>query len=162
MCDYSLHLFPNRLGADGEELVVHRFGGASLGLACPSDLPVPQSATECGGRSRWARIKSWFQRPLWEADKRVCAVCIPPGSRLIVRDIPKTLQRELAVEETEHVTFTQISAEINTYRDAIRFQNGRQLLLQRLREGQRITVVSLSPAVEDDVLVDADARLANL
>ncbi|HTS49138.1 MAG TPA: hypothetical protein VMH05_14405 [Bryobacteraceae bacterium] len=162
MCDYSLHLFPNRLGADGEELVVHRFGGASLGLASPSELPVPQSATESGGRSRWARIKSWFQRPLWEAEKRVCAVCIPPGSRLIVRDIPKTLQRELGVEETEQVTFTQISAEVNTYRDAIRFNNGRQLLLQRLREGQRITVVSLSPAVEDELLVDTDARVANL
>ncbi len=162
MCDYSLHLFPNRLGADGEELIVHRFGGASLGLASPSDLPVPRSATNCGEPTRWARIKSWFQRPLWEVEKRVCAVCIPPGSRLILRDIPKTLQRELGVEETEHVTFTQISAEVNTYRDAIRFSNGRQLLLQRLREGQRITVVSLSPVVEEDVLVDTDARLANL
>src|SRR5579863_1272938 len=139
MCDYSLHLFPSRLGVDGEELVVHRFGGASLGLASPSDLPAPVGATTCGGRSRWARIKSWFQRPLWEAEKRVPAVCIPPGSRLILRDIPKTLQRELDVEETEHVTFAEISAEVNTYRDAIRFRNGRQLLLQRLREGQRIT-----------------------
>ena len=161
MCDYSLHLFPNRLGADGEELVVHRFGGASLGLASPSDLPAPQCSATCAGRSRWARIKSWFQRPLWEAEKRVPAVCIPPGSRLILRDIPNTLQRELCVEETEHVTFTQISAEVNTYRDAIRFRNGRQLLLQRLREGQRITVVSLSPAVEDDILINAEARVAN-
>jgi len=160
MCDYSLHLFPSRLGADGEELVVHRFGGASLGLASPSDLPAPQGATTCGERSRWARIKSWFQRPLWEAEKRVPAVCIPPGSRLILRDIPKTLQRELDVEETEDVTFTQISAEVNTYRDAIRFRNGRQLLLQRLREGQHITVVSLSPAVDEDVVVETDVRFA--
>lgn len=161
MCDYSLHLFPSRLGVDGEELVVHRFGGASLGLASPSDLPAPPGGTTCGGRSRWARVKSWFQRPLWEAEKRVPAVCIPPGSRLILQDIPKTLQRELGVEETEHVTFTQISAEVNTYRDAIQFQNGRQLLLQRLREGQRITVVSLSPAVDEEVFADADARVAN-
>jgi len=162
MCDYSLHLFPSRLGVDGEELVVHRFGGASLGLASPTDLPAPRNTTTRSGRSRWARIKSWFQRPLWEAEKRVCAVCIPPGSRLILRDIPKTLQHELGVEETEHVTFTQISAEVNTYRDAIRFRNGRQLLLQRLREGQRVSLVSVSPAVEEDVLADTDARLANL
>ena len=160
MCDYSLHLFPNRLGVDGEDLVVHRFGGASLGLASPSDLPAPQCAATCNGRNRWARIKSWFQRPLWEAEKRVPAVCIPPGSRLILREIPKTLQRELNVEETEHVTFTEISAEVNSYRDAIRFSNGRQLLLQRLREGQRVTVVSVSPAVEDELLTEADARLA--
>ncbi|HLG99953.1 MAG TPA: hypothetical protein VKX49_26830 [Bryobacteraceae bacterium] len=150
MCDYSLHLFPSRLGVDGEELVVHRFGGASLGLASPSDLPTPQSATtSTNRRGRWAQIKAWFQRPLWQAEKRVCAVCIPPGSRLILRDIPKTLQRELAVGEIEHVTFTQISAEVNTYRDAVRFSNNRQLLLQRLREGQRVTVVSMSPASEE-------------
>ena len=161
MCDYSLHLFPNRLGVEGEELVVHRFGGASLGLASPSDLPVPQSATPCGVRSRWARIKSWFQRPLWEAEKRVPAVCVPPGSRLILQDIPKTLQRELGVDETEHVTFTQISAEVNTYRDAIRFRNGRQLLLQRLREGQRIAIVSLSPALDEEVFFDTGAREPN-
>ena len=162
MCDYSLHLFPSRLGVDGEELVVHRFGGASLGLASPSDLPAPQATATSGKRSRWTQIKSWFQRPLWEAEKRVCAVCIPPGSRLILRDIPKTLQRELGVGEIEHVTFTQISAEVNTYRDAVRFQNSRQLLLQRLREGQRVTVVSLSPAVEEDVFVDTEARFARL
>jgi len=161
MCDYSLHLFPNRLGVDGEELIVHRFGGASLGLASPSDLPPAPTATSCTARSRWARIKSWFQRPLWEAEKRVPAVCIPPGSKLIVRDIPKTLQRELAVEETEHVTFTQISAEVNTYRDAICFHNGRQLLLQRLREGQRVAVVSVCPVLDEDVLVETDVRVAN-
>ena len=161
MCDYSLHLFPNRLGVDGEELVVHRFGGASLGLASPSDLPPVPSAPSCAARSRWARIKSWFQRPLWEAEKRVPAVCIPPGSKLILRDIPKTLQRELVVEETEPVTFTQISAEVNTYRDAIRFQNGRQLLLQRLREGQRVTVVNVSPVFDEDVLVETDVHVAN-
>ncbi|HEX6895153.1 MAG TPA: hypothetical protein VF146_07755 [Bryobacteraceae bacterium] len=152
MCDYSLHLFPSRLGVDGEELVVHRFGGASLGLASPSDLPTPQGATNNGGRSRWAQIKAWFQRPLWQAEKRVCAVCIPPGSRLILRDIPKTLQRELCVDEVEPVTFTQISAEVNTYRDAVRFSNNRQLLLQRLREGQHVTVVSMSPALEETFL----------
>jgi hypothetical protein len=148
MCDYSLHLFPNRLGVDGEELVVHRFGGASLGLASPSDLPAPRCAATCEKRSGWARIKSWFQRPLWEAEKRVPAVCVPPGSRLILQDIPKTLQRELGVSEAEHVTFTQISADANTYRDAVRFANGRQVLLQRLQEGQRVILVSLTPAEE--------------
>lgn len=148
MCDYSLHLFPNRLGVDGEELVVHRFGGASLGLASPSDLPAPRCTAVCEKRSRWAQIKSWFQRPLWEAEKRVPAVCVPPGSRLILQDIPKTLQRELGVSEAEHVTFTQISADANTYRDAVRFANGRQVLLQRLQEGQRVSLISLTPAEE--------------
>jgi hypothetical protein len=152
MCDYSLHLFPNRLGAEGEELVVHRFGGASLGLASPSDLPAPKATC---GQSRWAQVKSWFQRPLFEVDKSIPAVCVPPGAALILRDIPKMIQRELGVSEIEPVTFTQVSADVNTYRDAIRFGNDRQILLQRLQEGQRITIVSLAPLAEAEPVVEA-------
>ena len=156
MCDYSLHHFPNRLGTEGEELVVHRFGGASLGLASPSDLPAFSTASEA--RSCWAQIKSWFHRPLFEMEKRIPAVCIPPGGRLILRDIPRTLQRELGVGEIEPVTFTQVSAEANMYRDAIRFRNGRQILLQRLREGQRVTVACLAPAAEESIFEGTGAR----
>jgi hypothetical protein len=50
------------------------------------------------------------------------------------------------VSETEEVTFTQISANAHSYRDAVRFRNGRQVLLQALREGQRVQVVSLALA----------------
>lgn len=151
MCDYSLHLFPNRLGVEGEELVVHRFGGASLGLASPSDLPAPKPTC---GQSRWAKFKTWFQRPLFEVDKAIPAVCVPPGATLILRDIPKSMQRELRVSEIEPVVFTQISAEVNTYRDAIRFANDRQILLQRLREGQRITILSVAGACEEERTVE--------
>jgi hypothetical protein len=159
MCDYSLHLFPNRLGAEGEELVVHRFGGASLGLASPSDLPSP--ASTCGS-SRWSRFKAWFQRPMFEVDKAIPAVCVPPGAALILRDIPKSLQRELSVREIEPVTFTQVSADVNTYRDAVRFQNDRRILLQRLHEGQRVTIVSLAYAVEEEfVFEDNSPRPVN-
>ena len=79
-------------------------------------------------------------------------MCVPPGARLILRDIPKGLQRELGIEEVEEVKFVEVSAEVNTYRDAVRFKNGCQLLLQALREGQRVTVVSLaSSEVEEPV-----------
>ena len=158
MCDYSLHLFPNRLGVEGEELIVHRFGGASLGLASPSDLPVLNM--ECSARSRWARLKSWFQRPMFETDTRIPAVCIPPGARLMLRDIPKTMQRDMGIGETEPVVFAQTSAEANTYRDAIRFENGRQMLLQFLQVGQRVTLVSLSPSVDESIFARPPARLA--
>jgi hypothetical protein len=154
MCDYSLHLFPNRLGVEGEELVVHRFGGASLGLASPSDLPAPKATC---GQSRWAQFKNWFQRPLFEVDRAIPAVCVPPGATLILRDIPKSLQRELRVNEIEPVVFTQVSAEVNTYRDAIRFANDRQILLQRLHEGQRMTIISLAGVVEEEVQVERAA-----
>jgi hypothetical protein len=147
MCDYSLHTFPNRLAADGEDLVVHRFGAGSLGLASPADLaPVISAAKAAAANWSWSRIKAWFQgqSPRWEAQCRVPAVCVPPGARLIMYDIPKSLQRELGVSETEEVEFVQTTAEVNTYRDAVRFPNCRQILLQELREGQRIRVVSTS------------------
>ena len=82
--------------------------------------------------------------PKWEAERRVPAVCIPPGARLVLRDIPKNLQRELGVGEIEEVQFVETTAEVNTYRDAVRFQNRRQALLQQLREGQRVKVLSIA------------------
>ena len=73
------------------------------------------------------------------------AVCIPPGARLRLYDIPLYLQQRLGVGEVEKVSFVQQSAEVFTYRDAVRFANGRVLLLQDLRFGQRVDVLSLSP-----------------
>ena len=145
MCDYSLHTYPNRLAIDGEDLVVHRFGAGSLGLASPADLaPVILAAKNAQG-SVWGRAKAWFlgRNPRWEAEKRVPAVCIPPGSRLVLSENPKSLQRELGIGEIEEVQFVEITAEVNTYRDAVRFSNGRQAMLQQLREGQRVRVLSI-------------------
>jgi hypothetical protein len=146
MCDYSLHTYPNRLATDGEELVVHRFGAGSLGLAAPADLATVISAGRTAHGSWWSRAKAWFvgNNPKWEDEKRVPAVCIPPGARLVLRDIPKSLQRELGVGEIEEVQFVETTAEVNTYRDAVRFQNRRQALLQQLREGQRVKVLSIA------------------
>src|SRR5579862_6135877 len=143
MCDYSLMSFPNRLATAGEELVVHRFPGGSKGLAPSADsrhgvLPFPSAR-----KTSWSlldEIRSVF------SDKRaspahavpVIAVCIAPGTRLLLRDIPKRLQNEIGIRTVEEVTFTQITSESFTYRDAVRFRNGRALTLQRLDEGQRV------------------------
>jgi hypothetical protein len=117
MCDYSLAGLANRLAIEGEQLVVHRFPTGTLGLAspCPSLL-----------------------------SKEIPAVCIPPGARLRLRDIPQNLQRELDIGAIEEVTFVQLSVEAYEHRDAIRFLNGRDLLLQRLRCGQQVDVLSLA------------------
>jgi hypothetical protein len=61
-------------------------------------------------------------------------------------DIPEYLQREINARRTEEVTFTQLTASPFRYRDAVRFRNGREILLQRLEEGQRVRVLSLSVA----------------
>lgn len=93
--------------------------------------------------------------------KPVPAVCIPPGARLMLRDIPEQLQRELSVGPAEEVTFTQITANSHSYRDALRFRNGHELLLQRLNEGQRVRVLALGPEdrVDDTVPEERLSRL---
>lgn len=167
MCDYSLHVYPNRLAVDGEELVIYRFGGTSLGLASLSDLRPVTTASSCDAASKkswsWTTIKEWFLAngpEEGQPDKRTPAVCVPPGARLLLKDIPKSLQRELGVGEVEEVKFVEISAEVNTYRDAVRFKNSRQLLLQAMREGQRVTVLSLTlQETEEAVALESGATL---
>ena len=109
MCDYSLASVPNRLAVEDEQLVTFRFFTGSMGLR--------------SGDTHQRR--SWFT-------PAVC-VCVPPGARLLLRDISANLQRELDVQATEEVTFVQLSAEAYQYRDAVRFRNGREVLLQRLK-----------------------------
>ena len=128
MCDYSLAGLPNRLAIEGEQLVVHRFYTGAIGLASP------------------------FPSIL---NREVPAVCVPPGARLRLSEIPEHLQHELDIGPTEEVMFVQRSADAYAYRDAIRFRNGRDVLLQRLATGQRVDVLSLdsgdSPTVERHV-----------
>jgi hypothetical protein len=121
MCDYSLASAPNRLAVEGEQLVAYRFSTGSMGL-----------------KSRDASL--WR---LWFKQTGAICVCVPPGARLLLRDISANLQRELDVQATEEVTFVQLSAEAYRYRDAVRFRNGREVLLQRLKCGQRVNVLSL-------------------
>src|SRR5215472_8405165 len=118
MCDYSLFAIPNRLAKEQENLVAHRFPTGSMGLASPVDLcRNAQLRQEKPGRSSlWSAIKGFFTMPKMEP---VPAVCIPPGARLRLQDIPARLQQELTVGPAEDVTFTQISAAVNSYRDAV-------------------------------------------
>jgi hypothetical protein len=44
----------------------------------------------------------------------------------------------------ETVEFIQTSADAGRHRDGVRFSNGQEILLQRLAEGQRATVLSLA------------------
>ena len=142
MCDYSLNGLPYRLASDGEQLVLYRFPTNSLGLTCPSDLRANAEQEPASGFGLWSLIKNWFT-PTPEP----VAVCIPPGARLLLRDIPERLQEHIQVCEEEEVVFTQLTAATNCYRDAVRFSNGSEILLQRLDPGQRVQVLML--ALED-------------
>lgn len=148
MCDYSLHAIPNRLAVEGEQLVTHRFPTFSIGLASPPDLEKAiraQQETPDMQASWWSRLKSWFSQPPFRAEE-VPAVCIPPGARLNLREIPEDIQQEFSVGPAEEVVFTELTPNAYRYRDGVRFNNGREVLLQHLREGLKIDVVSLSLA----------------
>ncbi len=145
MCDYSLHAIPNRLACEGEQLVTYRFPTSSIGLASPIDLDKANRAHEEAsqpGRSWWSVLKSWLNPPPLRSEK-IPAVCIPPGARLRMRNIPQDLQRELGVGANEEVTFVELSASAYRYRDGVRFGNGREILLQYLDEGLAVDVLSL-------------------
>jgi hypothetical protein len=149
MCDYSLCGIPNRLAVDGEELIVHKFSTGSMGLAAPADLKIRESIKEpFPDRSLWARIKRFFACP--PQTPAPAAVCIPPGSHLILKNIPADLQQKYNVQCQEGVVFTQTSANVNAYRDAIQFPGGRQVLLQDLQEGMGVEVLSLAGAFLPD------------
>jgi hypothetical protein len=53
---------------------------------------------------------------------------------------------ELRVGDVEKVTFVEQSAEAFQYRDAVRFSNGREILLQHLPCGVRVEVLRLDLA----------------
>lgn len=145
MCDYSLMAVPNRLARQGEELIVHRFPTGTIGLTSPIDLnPEPRPAQ---AKTFWTVVKEFFDP---QESPSVPAVCIPPGANLILHDIPLKMQRQLGISHDEEVIFTQITADPNSHRDAIRFKGGREVRLQELREGQRVEVIDLSMA-EDRV-----------
>ena len=73
------------------------------------------------------------------------------GARLLVRDIPAKLQHECGFQdEVREAVFTQVTAVANTFRDAVRFQNGLEVLLQRFDEGQRMGVLELSSTEEQE------------
>jgi hypothetical protein len=126
MCDYSLAHVPNRLAVEGERVVVYQFAGGTLGLA--------------PARPGLKHFLFGICPP---------AVCVPPGARLRLRDIPEHVQRLLRVEAVEEVTFVQQSLEAFRHRDAVRFSNGQEILLQRLECGQRVEVLNLGAADEE-------------
>ena len=105
----------------------------------------------------WSRLKEFLD----PADTpSVPAICIPPGARLLVQDIPANLQRECGIQkDVGEAVFTQITATTNAFRDAVRFPNGFEVLLQRFAEGQRVHVLDVSSAEEPEAASHEEERV---
>ncbi|MBV8551982.1 MAG: hypothetical protein JOY54_11835 [Acidobacteriaceae bacterium] len=142
MCDYSLYAFRTRLASEGEQLVLHRFETGSIGFtsACELQQEMAKSQKKRGFlRNLIDSLRLGPQSPL-------PAVCIPPGASLGVSNVPAIAQVALGIPSCAEVVFDELSTETYSYRDLLRFPNGREVLLQDLPEGMRAVVLSLGPA----------------
>lgn len=142
MCDYSLYATPNRLAQEGEDLVIHKFGTGSVGFASASDLVELESQSKCEPDGFWAAIKGLLSP---QRSTRLPAICVPPGTRLLLGEVPRTVQTSLCVEPSEIVVFIELSSRSYSYRDALLLPNGTRVLLQDLPEGIHAIVLSTSP-----------------
>lgn len=136
MCDFSLDFRNTRLAVKGEQLFIHRFDTESNGLASRADF----LAARPGFIKRFAHF---FMRPGEKNPLDLPALCVPPGARLRISGIPKWIQEKYKVSAVEDVIFTQVTHEPFEHRDAVRFSNGRTLLLQRFPEGIRFEVLQV-------------------
>lgn len=80
------------------------------------------------------------------ASGTVCdtAVCIPAESRLLLEGVGEGTQKEHGVGAVEEAVLTRVVG--GPYKDAVRFSNGAEVLLQRLNCG--LTVVVMTQGAE--------------
>ena len=131
MCDYSLHSVRTRPAKVGEKLVTYNFGTGTRGFAAPED--------------------------------RSMAVCILPGTELAF-ETPVRYQTTLVFRaNTGHMVaiFRQINKGTpHTHHDALEFPDGEIVLLTRLCEGQRATVLTLPTQPKTAAEAEAQQRAA--
>ena len=79
------------------------------------------------------------------------AVCMPADARLTLAGIGETVQRSFGVGPVEEVVMTRLDVTGHAHRDAVRFANGKEVLLQSLNAGitaEMISVISDQTDVE--------------
>ena len=143
MCDYSLYTVNNRLAIESDDLVLHRFDTGSLGFCAVGELQREVS--------RSALVRCWSSFVRWLVPRKKCgltAVCVPPGARLLIAEVPEHARHGFELQELESVEFTQLSERSYAYRDAVRLPDGETVLLQKLPEGLRMMVLALGPEEE--------------
>ena len=67
------------------------------------------------------------------------AVCVPEGTHLLMQGIGEGVRGACGVGAVEEVVMTRLAD--GPYKDAVRFSNGKEILLQRLDCGLTVAVV---------------------
>jgi hypothetical protein len=131
MCDYSLHSVRTRPAKVGEKLVTYNFGTGTRGFAAPEDCSV--------------------------------TVCVLPGTELAFESPVKYQTTLMFRANTGHTVaiFRQINKDaLHTNHDALEFPDGEIVLLTRLCEGQKATVLTLPPHARTAAEMEAQQRVA--
>src|SRR4029450_5367101 len=68
------------------------------------------------------------------------AVCMPAGAKPSPQGINEPVQRAFSIGAAEAVTMTRLEVTGHAHRDAVRFANGREVLLQSLNAGGACTL----------------------
>jgi hypothetical protein len=149
MCDYSLYALPNRLAEDGEQVVLYKFGTGSIGFASTLDVASQKTVTCTRWEAFCADLKGFL---LPRTTSGVPAICMPPGTRLALCEVPARIQAEHSLHSGDTVTVTEITTQSYAYRDALFLSNGKCVLLQELPVGLEATVLStaLEPVEEHE------------
>jgi hypothetical protein len=117
MCDYSLHNVASRPARVGDELVTKSFANT-------------------------------YTRGFAAVDEPGVAVCVLPGTELVFEKDVEWHRIFLLFRRKQPsgklVCFRKVNADNpDTHHDAVEFPNGKVVLLTRLREGQKATVLQL-------------------
>jgi hypothetical protein len=76
------------------------------------------------------------------------AVCLPADAHLRLEGIGEAIRQAYVVNSTEEVTMARMDGTNFSHRDAVRFANGREVLLQGLNAGIVATLVEALPEAE--------------
>ena len=133
MCDFSLHAVKSRPAQVGDKLTTRNFGTGTRGFAAPEDKSV--------------------------------AVCVLPGTELSFAEEVRRVRLWLWSKDVMYhktAIFRQINQDYPaTHHDALEFPDGRIVLLNFLKEGQKATVLQL-PAAAVGAKAPQRAAYANL
>jgi len=133
-----MHTISQRLAREGEILVTFRFRPGRIGLASLVEIIAARQLRGQGSLwSAWLRALELCLRPHQPSSVRVS-----PGAHLRITSVPRQIAQEFGVRRVEDVTFVRLSGPNCVHRDAIRFGNGRHLLLQRFAEGVAFQVLT--------------------
>jgi hypothetical protein len=114
-------------------------------MASPADVTAAITPCQPGRQTLWQKFRAFFDPT---AAPAVCAVCLPPGARLLICDIPLRQQQQWGTGERAEAIFTQTSAAAEYLSRCRTFQWWLRGPLTGVSRGMRVRVLDLAGTEE--------------